>query len=824
MLRLTKYLFWFAFFSGSPLLFANDVLELSPDEEIQSLSPFLQIVEDQSKKITTREILKKLKTSSLNRKKYLSLSINDSNYWIRFKIANNTSEATSRIMVLDYIFADLTELYSVHASKLYLEDSIDLEHSAFERTIPFRSPAFQLDISPNSHREFILKVHFKGKANHALEIKPTLYSTSAFLKHQIKLHFVLVGLLGLLLALGLYNTILYFRVGQSGHIFYSLYLYSYVLIILSYEGFIFYLPSPPSTSSVITIMSIMPLLASISLIAFGRNILQLQKFSKRLNKFYRWAVRIISAMLPLTLANIGWLNLALELSVILLTFSLGVVAAFLSKSNHKAAKYFAISFVFIALGYFIETLLYSLPFTMFFEQSNSIAFISWVEQYLFYTFVVVEMFFLALALGTYIEQFRIDKESAKASELKLLIESNQLKDKYTEELEHTVAQRTKDVSKQKNELAKKNIYLLKEDRLKSNFLAAASHDLRQPLHSLGLFIGALKYCNDEREIKNIYQQMEASQESLTQLFDALLDISKIDAAEINIQKIPVSVDEILSNLVSQFKIQAEQKKLTLKYRACDAVIYTDPILLERILTNMLTNALRYTEVGGVLIAGRKCNSRLFIQVFDTGCGIPFEQQEFVFEEFKQLPNPQRNREQGLGLGLAIVKRLCHLLDCPLTLKSVLGRGSVFTVSLALSNKEIIENNNVKQVIGNQNLHNKRIWVIDDEPEVLVAMSTMLEKWGSKVSTAESLDSVLEMIDNGFVMPDIIVTDYQLANNQTGIEVIEIIRRHYNKIIPSLLVTGNTVIEKLIRTKPSDCPVLNKPVSPAKLRIMLNSLI
>ncbi|MDH5182961.1 MAG: hybrid sensor histidine kinase/response regulator [Gammaproteobacteria bacterium] len=357
---------------------------------------------------------------------------------------------------------------------------------------------------------------------------------------------------------------------------------------------------------------------------------------------------------------------------------------------------------------------------------------------------------------------------------------------------------------------------------KSRFLAIASHDLRQPLHSLGLFIDALKYCNSENERKEIYSKLERSQESLTTLFDALLDISKLDADTIDICKQPVSINNLFNKIIREYELEANEKGINISYRPCASCVYTDPLLFERIIQNLLSNAVRYTENGGILLACRMRGDNILIQVWDTGCGIERVNQAVIFEEFKQLHNPERNRSNGIGLGLAIVKRLCILLGHTITLHSIKDKGSVFSVSVPISHIPIQESKVSPLLVTNEALQNKHILIVDDEIEVREAMTLMLEKWGCKVTQAESFDTVIELLDLGLSRPDVVVSDYRLGEYNTGINVIELLQKHYSSNIPSLLVTGDTAASELEVIQNSSCSVLHKPVKPAQLRIMLNS--
>ena len=242
-----------------------------------------------------------------------------------------------------------------------------------------------------------------------------------------------------------------------------------------------------------------------------------------------------------------------------------------------------------------------------------------------------------------------------------------------------------DELKRQNALAEQaRIRAEEASRSKSRFFAAANHDLRQPLHSLGLFATTLRNGSEGRAGIKLVDQILLCTESLEQLFDNLLDISRLDAGQVEVKREAVPVNAVLDRLRSSFLVPAQEKGLTLRLRRTDAVIHTDSTLLFRMLSNLVSNSLRYTQEGGVLVGCRKRGRKLVFEVWDTGMGIPAEQHERIFEEFYQLNNPERDRKRGLGLGLATVRRLSVLLDHPLTLTSVPGKGSRFSIEVPLN--------------------------------------------------------------------------------------------------------------------------------------------
>ena len=372
------------------------------------------------------------------------------------------------------------------------------------------------------------------------------------------------------------------------------------------------------------------------------------------------------------------------------------------------------------------------------------------------------------------------------------------------------------------EVAKETAEKANDD--KSRFLAAASHDLRQPLHAMSLFLDAIRHCDEKQERLGLYEKLEKSVESLGELFNALLDISKIDADVIDIQPTTFYVADIMRKVVNEFELEATNKGLSLAFRSSTLKAYSDPLWCERIIRNLVSNAIRYTDTGKVLLTCRKKGINCCIQVWDTGQGIVEEKQDTIFQEFTQLHNPQRDRNNGLGLGLAIVKRLCALLKHSITVNSLLDKGSVFSLTLPLSSLPVINNEVLPNITVENCLKQKSILIIDDESDVRIAMAAMLEKWGCHVLVADSLTSVFIMLDAQVILPSLIISDYRLEEEKTGLDAIIAINQRYNAEMPAILVTGETEINTIRKINNSGYKVLHKPVKPAKLRLTINGLI
>jgi signal transduction histidine kinase len=359
-------------------------------------------------------------------------------------------------------------------------------------------------------------------------------------------------------------------------------------------------------------------------------------------------------------------------------------------------------------------------------------------------------------------------------------------------------------------------------RAKSRFLAAASHDLRQPLHALSLYSAALTVRAPTGDVGEIGRSISQTVQSLSALVESLLDISKLDAGAIKPHVQCVPVREVIERIEADYRPAALSKKLALRVEAGGTEIETDPLLFERILRNLVDNAIKYTTSGSITLVAEPVGSKVKVSVRDTGPGIPPEERERIFEEFYQIGNPERDRSQGLGLGLAIVRRLAGLLDSRVELESEVGRGSEFVVYASQPRREAIEKPatvpstaRVKEVFTSAN-----VLVIDDEPAVRVGMRTLLEAWGCHVTVASGYAEAERLLDSHDLGFDVIVADFRLRQHENGIDTVRRLRERIGRDVPALLVSGDTAPERLQEAQASGLPLLHKPVSAEKLKGVL----
>jgi CheY-like chemotaxis protein/two-component sensor histidine kinase len=336
------------------------------------------------------------------------------------------------------------------------------------------------------------------------------------------------------------------------------------------------------------------------------------------------------------------------------------------------------------------------------------------------------------------------------------------------------------------------------------------------MHALGLFVERLGRLTHEDAARPILASLQSSVHALQDLLDALLDVSRLDAGIVRPNVEPVELAALWERLRGQFATAAEAAGLELRLRPTTLWVASDPALLHRILLNIVSNAVRYTARGGVLVACRLRGDRAWIEVWDTGVGIPAQRQAEVFEEFVQLGNPQGDREKGLGLGLTIVQRTAKLLGHALTLKSRPGRGSCFRIELPIAAPA--PKDAARAALQSPgDLAGLRVLVVDDDALAREAMDSILRGWGCEVSTAAGAEEAI--LASSEAPPDVIACDFRLGK-QNGLELIERLRTRMGRRVAAFLVSGDTDPTLLRAAAAAGLPLLHKPVRPARLRAVL----
>lgn len=348
---------------------------------------------------------------------------------------------------------------------------------------------------------------------------------------------------------------------------------------------------------------------------------------------------------------------------------------------------------------------------------------------------------------------------------------------------------------------------------KSKFLAAASHDLRQPVHAQGLFLEVLSRSQLSPHQRELLASARAASEASAEMLNTLLDFSRIEAGVVEPQVRAFRVQTLLNKIEREFVQQADAKDLDYRSRESALVLWSDPALIEMILRNLISNAIRYTARGGLLVTCRQRGSDAVLEVWDTGIGIEPTQQSEVFREFHQLGNPERDRRKGLGLGLAIVDGLARALGHPLSLNSRVQQGSVFRLLVPIA----VATLPLEPVLPAQSPPtrlNVRVLLIDDEESVRAGMMHLLQDWGCVCAAAASIEEALALAR--IQAPEVVVSDYRLREQRTGVEAIATLRGLLGDALPALLITGDTAPDRLREALASGITLLHKPVSPSHL--------
>jgi signal transduction histidine kinase len=369
-------------------------------------------------------------------------------------------------------------------------------------------------------------------------------------------------------------------------------------------------------------------------------------------------------------------------------------------------------------------------------------------------------------------------------------------------------------------IAERTEQLAAANQAKTRFLAAASHDLRQPMHALALTVGELRETARAPELAALARRIDRSVAALEDLLDALLDISKLDAGAIAAAKQTFPLQPVLERLADELGPAAEEKGL--RFRVAPTSLWTesDPTLLGRILLNLVANAVRYTREGGVVVGCRRHRGQAEIVVADSGIGIAAADQARIFEEFYQAGSPQRDRAQGLGLGLAIVDRVARLLGHAITVKSQVGRGAVFGVRVPIVAPRPSEPASAAPETGTQ-LAGLRVLVVDDEPDVRAALDGLLQRWGCSVETAASGGEALAA---GRGSPELVLCDLRLGDDESGFDVLDRLKARWGTSLQGVIVTADASAERIADAHARGYPLLHKPVRPAKLRALVEQLL
>lgn len=397
-----------------------------------------------------------------------------------------------------------------------------------------------------------------------------------------------------------------------------------------------------------------------------------------------------------------------------------------------------------------------------------------------------------------------------------------------EHLEARVAERTHELSELNRQLLLVNQQVERANHSKSRFLAAVSHDLTQPLNAAKLFTSSLlemlpqggeQAAEQVRIARHIDDALGATEDLITDL----LDISRLEAGKFKAKKLDFALSDVLGNLKAEFGVLAQAGEIQFSVVESRLAVYSDVRLLRRVLQNFLTNAFRYNPGGRVLLGCRRLGDKVRIEVWDNGPGIPLDKQEAIFDEFSRLDHSRTAREQGLGLGLAIARGISQVLGHQLSLRSWPGAGSVFSITLNLATRPVTPSQLAAPVVRDSQLEGIRVLCIDNEEEILIAMASLLGRWGCEVRCAQSLEQAEEIIGAGF-LPRLVLSDYHLDDGKTGLQALHMIRLAHGNDIGGIIISADRKSELQTQIREHGFGYVSKPVKPLKLRALMNSLL
>jgi signal transduction histidine kinase/CheY-like chemotaxis protein len=388
-----------------------------------------------------------------------------------------------------------------------------------------------------------------------------------------------------------------------------------------------------------------------------------------------------------------------------------------------------------------------------------------------------------------------------------------------ESLERRVQERTEELTRLNTELGRAKGEAEQANISKTRFLAAASHDILQPLNAARLYVTSLVERQRGGSDAQLITNIDASLDAVEDIFGALLDISRLDTGAMRPEIVGFRIDELLRQLEVEFTPLAQEKGLNLKFVPCSLAVQSDRRLLRRLLQNLVSNAIKYTPNGRVLVGCRRHDGGLRIDVYDTGLGIPASKKQAIFQEFHRLEQGAK-AARGLGLGLSIVERIARVLDHKITVNSSVGRGSQFSVEVPLSAAiPPRQQPRVAREVDRVQLSGITVLCIDNELAILDGMETLLAGWGCRVLKAADLEAAITLVAEGKITPDGLLVDYHLDQGN-GIAAITELRRRFGPDLTAILITADRSPRVREDARANGIQLLNKPIKPAALRALL----
>lgn len=764
----------------------HDVVLLDRSRDSIDLWPYWTLLSDPTHSFTVNEVLAKQDQFKVIHAPHSNLGIHADTVWLRANIALSKNAPVDWRLNFDFLLLDEIDVYVVEHGQVVQHMPFRLRQSFAERSIPFHHPVFPLALQSGQQYELLIRIHKYFPV--AIYLPVSIARTDALIGEESFTQSWQSLMLGVTLSFVMFSLFIAALKRDPVCLWFALFAATSALYTASYYGLANQHLWPNSNFLQANFVARYCLMIrAISCFLFVDGVLDLHERNPRLSLLLR-SIAVLFALLTVLFA----LNIATKGEIIwaIATLPLLLPVPFIIRralDGDPLWNWAIAGGVCYTAGVTITTAL----------SRNVLPWNRWTEG--------AEHLGALLNMAAWITVMSIrTHRRQRAAELA------------AEHERQLVARLAVDLRHQK-ELAEE------ASLTKSRFLAAASHDLRQPVHALSLFIGALRSVPMNPKGQRLLDQIESSADAMDRLFAALLDISKLDAGIVEVRRQPFALDAVLSRVCDDYRREAAIKGLKLSYLRCRVIVDSDPTLVERIARNLISNAVRYTNAGRIIVGCRRRGSSVALQVWDTGQGIPADQQSLVFGEFYQVDNPERDREKGLGLGLAIVRRVAELLECDVHLRSERDRGSCFEITLpraaeaAAPVAETVEETQATHSTG-------LVVVIDDEKAIRAGMSALLIDWGYEVLATGSADEAIQLLASYTTKPALLICDLRLRAGENGIEAIEKLRTEYNEAIPAMLVTGDTAADRLSEARASELPMLHKPVPNSRLRAAINHLL
>jgi len=768
--------------------YATPSIRLTQEVEHKIMGLHISILEDKSNSLTFDD-LHNIEIAGLFRSSESEIpnfGYSNSTFWVKFRLINPETKTSNWFVELDYSHMDSVVFYSEHNGKLAKKISTGDLLPFNSRAMTHRNFVFPISIAPNSEDTYYLQFQSRG----TVRIPLHLWSQKNFHSSNTELSIFHGGYFGIILVMAIYNLVLFSILKDRSYLFYIFFITFNALANATFLGFTYQFLWPEN-----------PYWANCSILVFGttfvifgslftQSFLDTKRNTPILHKVL-WGIIAISLLQAPILFTTETYSLGVRISsltVVLFTIVTLFTGAKCWLSGIRTARFFTIASGLYLCGMFTWHLSYTgiLPVNIFTSYGQQIG-------------SMLEVTLMSLGLA---DRFNAIKENAAKVEASSRIS-----------LEEKVTERTRDLT-----IAKKEA----EDAIqaKSQFLATASHDLRQPLHAACLLGGLISKKARTPEDQEIVASLNHSLNSLSDLFSSLLDVSRLDAGILDVNSQSVRLLEIFDTLTTELSESLQNEGITLKVKCQDITVNSDPLLLTRILRNLLTNAIVHSDCNKILLVGKRYQGEARVIIMDNGKGIPDNEIENIFKEFYRTKS---KKSAGLGLGLAIVMKLCSLLGHNISTRTSLSKGMAFTITLPLLQTTTIGSTSEPHPANdNVKITPHKLLVIDDDQDILDAMSKLLDNAGYHTRPANSFQNAKSIISEGFT-PDIIICDYHLNEDITGLEVLNTFLKILPYPVRRLMLTGDTGPDMLEKIKASQIPCLHKPVNVDKLMVLLQKL-